>query len=114
MVHKSPLDEMDEILKKGYDLLLQRKTKKEAESEEMDDVFKKADNILKKSKTKTQNTPSKKPENNTKIVSPPKLNLQPALTPLNGMVMEVSVFFCFLCIFIHYIFVFSNVFSFFI
>ena len=95
-IKKEPLDEMDEIFKRGNDLLLQRKTKKEAESEEKDDVFKKVDKILNKSKTKTQNTPLKGPQNNSKIESPPKLNLQPALTPFNGMVMEVSVFFLFI------------------
>ena len=93
---KELLDEMDEIFKRGNDLLLQRKTKKEAESEVKDDVFKKVDKILNKSKTKTQNTPLKGPQNNSKIESPPKLNLQPALTPFNGMVMEVSVFFLFI------------------
>ena len=77
---------MDEIFKRGNDLLLQRKTKKEE-----DDVFKKVDNILKKSKSKTQNTPLKKPD------------LQPALTPFQSTIMEVSVFclfrFMHLCIF---------------
>ena len=91
-VKKEPLDEMDEILKRGNDLLLQRKTKKEE-----DDVFKKVDNILKKSKSKTQNTPLKKPD------------LQPALTPFQSTIMEVSVFVCFVFMYF-FIYIFSFIF----